>query len=299
MRAAGDDAALASTVFDSHLCVAEYLLYGPTALRRGRGPGAPPARRADGVGARPAAALPTTLVAGEASLLAGDLEVGPDLLTEAVDLHRALGADSGAAHALQRLAEVELAAGDRAEAERLLPPGAGAGPLVATRPPPAPADLRHARRAAPDRDAALAVVDEAAEAADPQVTCRMCHVMIAVPAAITCAEGGRLPDARTWLAEAERSAALWQGTAWRTAVREAHAHLAVAEDDPAGAGRLLVRPGLFDDEGQPPDARRCRARRQTWTGRAAAPARGPAGDGVEPVPASTSMATGTPLVRTS
>ena len=30
MRATGDNSHLASAVFDSHLCVAEYLLYGPT-----------------------------------------------------------------------------------------------------------------------------------------------------------------------------------------------------------------------------------------------------------------------------
>jgi hypothetical protein len=112
---------------------------------------------------------------------------------------------------------------------------------------------------APDREAALAVVDEAAEASDQAVSCTVCHVMIAVPAAIACAEGGRLEEARSWLVEAERSAALWQGTAWQAAVREARAHLARAEDDPAGAARLLAEAAvLFEEAGQPLDARRCR-----------------------------------------
>ena len=257
MRAAGDDAALASTVFDSHLCVAEYLLYGPTPydevvdlarrLREG----------ADRVGSRPAAAF-ATLVAGEASLLAGDLEVARELLAEAVDLHIALGADSGTAHALQRLAELELAAGDPVGAERLLRRALG----LARWSPLAHHLLQRIYgtliAAAPDRDAALAVVDEAAEASDTQVPCRMCQVMIAVPAAIASAEGGRLDDARTWLAQAEQSAVLWQGTAWQGAVCEARAHLARAEGDTAAAGRLLREAaGLFEAAGQPPDARRC------------------------------------------
>jgi DNA-binding winged helix-turn-helix (wHTH) protein/tetratricopeptide (TPR) repeat protein len=258
MRAAGEDTALATTVFDSHLCVAEYLLYGPTPYAEVVDLAERLRDRAVEVGARPAAAF-ATLVAGEASLLSGDLDAARTQLADGIEQHIALGADSGTAHALQRLAEVELAAGDRAEAERLLRRALGLarwsplahhllqriyGTLVAS---------------APDREAALAVVDEAAEASDQAVSCTVCHVMIAVPAAIACAEGGRLEEARSWLVEAERSAALWQGTAWQAAVREARAHLARAEDDPAGAARLLAEAAvLFEEAGQPLDARRCR-----------------------------------------
>jgi tetratricopeptide (TPR) repeat protein len=160
---------------------------------------------------------------------------------------------------LQRLAEVELAVGDRAEAERLLRralPLARWSPLV-----------RHLLQriygtlvaAAPDPDTALAIVDEAVEAADERTACVFCHVMIAVPASIACAEGGRLDEARSWLAQAEASAALWQGTAWQAAVREARAHLARAEDDDAAASRLLSEAALlFETAGQPLDAQRCR-----------------------------------------
>ena len=62
--------------------------------------------------------------------------------------------------------------------------------------------------------------------------------MIAVPAAIACIEGGRLDEARDWLAQAKRSAATWQGTAWQGAVTEARAHLARAEGDDAAANRF-------------------------------------------------------------
>ena len=79
-----------------------------------------------------------------------------------------------------------------------------------------------------------------------------------MPASIACTEGGRLDDARSWLAQAERSAATWQGAAWQGAVAEARAHLVRAEGDQAAAGRLLAEAAtLFDLAGQPLDAQRC------------------------------------------
>ncbi len=263
LRATSENPALASTVFDSHLCVAEFLLYGPTPYAEVIALTGRLREQAEQMGARPAAAF-ATVVAGEAALLAGDLDAARAELTEAVDLHAAIGADTGMAHALQRLAELELAAGDRAEAERLLRralPLARWSPLV-----------HHLLQrvygtlvaAAPDRDAALAVVDEAVEASDERNTCMVCHVMIAVPAAIACAEGGRLDQAREWLAQAVASAALWQGTAWQGAVREARAHLSRAEGDPVAARRLLAEAAtLFDTAGQPLDCQRCREASET------------------------------------
>src|SRR5262249_54058239 len=74
--------------------------------------------QAERTGARRGVAFAVT-VAGEAALLAGDLDTARADLAEALARHVEMGADTGAAHALQRLAEVELAAGDRARAERL------------------------------------------------------------------------------------------------------------------------------------------------------------------------------------
>ena len=257
LRATTENPELASAVFDSHLCVAEYLLYGPTpydevvALTRQL------REQAERTGARRGVAFAVT-VAGEAALLAGDLDAARADLAEALALHVEMGADTGAAHALQRLAEVELAAGDRAAAERLLRralPLARWSPLA-----------RHLLQriygtlisAAPDAEAALAVVDEAAERLDEPFACIFCQVMIAVPASIACTEGGRLDQARSWLVQAERSAATWQGTAWQGAVAEARAHLVRAEGDRAEAGRLLAEAAtLFELAGQPLDAQRC------------------------------------------
>jgi tetratricopeptide (TPR) repeat protein len=253
LRATTENPELASAVFDSHLCVAEYLLYGPTpydevvALTRQL------RERAERTGARRGVAFAVT-VAGEAALLAGDLDAARADLAEALALHVEMGADTSAAHALQRLAEVELAAGDRAAAGRLLRralPLARWSPLA-----------RHLLQriygtlisAAPDADAALAVVDEAVERLDEPFACIFCQVMIAVPASIACTEGGRLDQARAWLSQAQDSAGYWQGTAWQGAVAEARAHLARAEGDQLtrldGEGDLvqdLTPPGVLAD----------------------------------------------------
>jgi DNA-binding winged helix-turn-helix (wHTH) protein len=257
LRATSDNPQLASAVFDSHLCVAEYLLYGPTpyaevvALAHGL------RRDAERTGARRAVAFAVT-VAGEAAFLAGDLDTARRDLLEAVELHRASNGDTGEAHTLQRLAEVELADGDRAEADRLLRralPLARWSPLA-----------RHLLQriygtlisAAPDPDAAVAVVAEAVATMDEPASCPFCQVMIAIPAAIACAEAGRLDDARVFLAQAELSAARWQGTAWQAAVAEAGAALARADEDELEADRLLAQAAaLFEAAGQPLDAERC------------------------------------------
>jgi DNA-binding winged helix-turn-helix (wHTH) protein/tetratricopeptide (TPR) repeat protein len=257
LRATSENPQLAAAVFDSHLCVAEYLLYGPTPYAEVLALTRQLREQAERAGVRRGVAFAVT-VAGEAALLAGDLDAARADLVEALALHVEMAADTGTAHTLQRLAEVELAAGDRPAAERLLRralPLARWSPLA-----------RHLLQriygtliaAASDKDAALAVVDEAAGTLDEPFACMFCQVMIAVPASIACVEGGRLDEARTWLTQAQRSAAAWQGTAWQGAVAEARAHLARAEGDDAAAGRLLAEAiELFTIAGQPLDAQRC------------------------------------------
>ncbi|MEV5410832.1 AAA family ATPase [Thermopolyspora sp. NPDC052614] len=253
-----EDPALATMVFDSHLCVAEYLLYGPSpypeVIELARGLRVT-ARRA---GALRAVAFAGALI-GEAALLCGDLDLAERELGEAADLHREIGATTGEAHCLQRLAEVHLARGDRPAADRLL---RRALPLARW------SLLAHhlLQRlygtmilAAPDPDAARAVVDTAEAAFGQSDFCHFCTVMFEVPAVIACAAAGDLAEARRHLEIAERSAALWDGTAWQAAMLEARAHLARAEGEPAEAARLFTRASdLFAQSSHPLDAARCR-----------------------------------------
>ena len=246
-------------MFDSHLCVAEFLLYGPTpygevlaladTLRES-------ARRS---GVLRAVAFATALK-GEAALLSGDLALAEAELTEAAQLHHDIGSGAGEAHSLQRLAEVRLAQGDRAEAMRLL---YRALPLARWS-----AIALHLLqrvygtmiRAAPDVGGARAVVDQATAAMGQEDSCTFCNVMLAVPAAAACADFGDLDEARRHLAVAERSAALWQGTAWQAAIAEAQAHLHRAEGDTdAARNRLREAAELFTAAGQPLDVDRCLA----------------------------------------
>ncbi|GGM12100.1 BREX system ATP-binding domain-containing protein [Dactylosporangium sucinum] len=253
------DPGLATVVFDSHLCVAEYFLYGSTpyasviemanALRD----------TAERAGALRAVAFAGALV-GEAALLAGDLDLALRELSDAADLHREIVAPAGEAHCLQRLAEVELARGDRAAANRLLRRA-----LPLSRWSQLSMHLLYRVygtmiRAAEDPDAARAIVDAGEATLDEHERCSFCPVTFAVPAAIACADVGDLDEARRQLERAERSAALWEGTAWEAALIEVRAHIAGAEGSPAEARRLLDQAAeMFEAAAQPLDAARCRA----------------------------------------
>ena len=259
LRAGAERPDLARAMFDSHLCVGEYLLYGPTPheevlmladkLRES-------ARRS---GVLRAVAFATAL-RGEAALLSGDLALAEAELTEATELHHDIGSTAGEAHSLQRLADVHLAQGDRAEAQQLLRRALPLARWSATA-----LHLLHRVyggmiRAAPDVQEARAVVDQAISTIGQEDMCLFCSIMLAVPAAVACADAGDLDDARKHLAMAERSAALWKCMAWQGAITEARAHLDRAEGDPDTARRRLLEAAeLFAAAGQPLDADRCLA----------------------------------------
>jgi DNA-binding SARP family transcriptional activator len=259
LRRTRDNPALATAVFDAHLCVAEFLLYGPTPYREVIELATALRQTATRSGAMRAVAFATAVI-GEAALLSGDLETAQQQLNDALDLHREIGAPAGEAVVLQRLAELSLARGDRAGASRLL-----------NRALPVARWSNMAKHliqrvygtmiaAAEGPYAARTIVEQARASASPTDQCLFCEIMFAVPAAIACANVGDIEDAKSYLAAAERSAELWQGTAWQAAILEARAHLARAEGDQAQAAQLLGdAAAIFDDAGQPLDAARCRA----------------------------------------
>ncbi len=248
---------IVTALFDAHLCVAEYLLYGSVPYTEVIQETEDLRRRATHAGALRGVAFATALI-GEAALLAGDLDRAERELLEAVELHRDIDASAGEAHSLERLAEVRLAQGDREQARRLLHL---ALPLARW----SVISMHLLQRvygtmieAAPDPVAARAVVDVAELALGDNDRCSFCAVMLAVPAAIACADVGDTAEARRHLAVAEESITKWATSAWQAAVLEARAHLARAESRP-DEFVLLLRDAaaLFTQAGHPRDAARC------------------------------------------
>jgi DNA-binding SARP family transcriptional activator len=259
LRAGADRPDLARAMFDSHLCVGEYLLYGPTPYEEVLALSAKLRESARRSGVLRAVAFATAL-RGEAALLSGDLTLAETELTEAAELHHDIGSTAGEAHSLQRLAEVRLGQGDRAEAHQLLRRALPLARWSATALHLLQRVYGTMIRAAPDVETARAVVDQAMSTVGQEDACPFCSIMLAVPAAIACADAGDLDDARQHLAMAERSAALWKGTAWQASIAEARAHLHRAEGDGETARRRLREAAeLFAAAGQPLDVDRCLA----------------------------------------
>ena len=259
LRRTLSDAGLTTALFDAHLCVAEYLLYGGIPYAEVIELASGLRRRSQEFGALRGVAFSTALI-GEAALLMGDLDLAERELQEAVDLHHDADAPAGESHALQRLAEDRLAQGDRAEATRLLDQ---ALPLARWS-----VIGRHLLQrihgsmviAAPDPIAARIVVERAEASMGDSDFCPFCAVTFEVPASIACADAGDLDAAERHLAAAELSAAKWEGTAWPAAVLEAKAHRARALGDPDGAAALFAEAAeLFTSAGQVLDAARCSA----------------------------------------
>ncbi|MFI7609347.1 ATP-binding protein [Micromonospora sp. NPDC049366] len=254
-----DDPGLATTVFDAHLCVAEYLLYGPTPYEDVIDLAQGLRRTAQSSGVLRAVAFARAL-AGEAELLAGNLDEAERELSTAVDLHREIGATAGEAHSLQRLAEVHLTRGHLRTATRLLRRALPLARSSVLAPHLIQRIYGTTVAAADSPEAARAAIDAAKAAMAQTDSCDFCAIMFEVPATITCVRIGDLDAARTFLAAAERSSTLWEGTAWQAATLEARAHLLAAEGDAEQARQLRHRAAeMFDDVAHPLDAARCRA----------------------------------------
>ncbi|WP_426592597.1 ATP-binding protein [Cellulomonas sp. McL0617] len=249
---------LATALFDAHLCVAEYVLYGPVPYEEVIRDAEDLLRRATQMGALRGIAFATALI-GEAALLMGDLTRAERELVEAVDLHRDIDAPAGEAHSLQRLAEVRLAQGDRLGSQRLLERALPMARWSVIGSHLLQRIYGTMISAAPDTESARAVVDQAEATLGNDDECIYCAVMLAVPAAIACADVGDLDAARRHLLVAEVSAARWSGHAWSAAVVEAKAHIARAEGLGADSAALFhLAAEAFVLAGQPRDAERCR-----------------------------------------
>lgn len=257
LRSSAQKPSLATSLFDSHLCVAEYLLYGPTPYDEVRELAQALRETAQRAGVLRAVAFAEAL-AGEAALLAGDLETAERELRQAATTHRETAAPAGEAHALQRLAEVHLASGDRERALALL---TAALPLARWSMVPGcllPRIYGTRVAATADPQVARAEVEQAVAAFGVHDRCPFCSIAFDLPAARACAEAGDLVAAHSHLSAAAATAVRWNSAGWDAAVLEARAAVRLAEGAAGDAELLRARAAaLFAVSGQVLDARRC------------------------------------------
>jgi DNA-binding SARP family transcriptional activator/predicted negative regulator of RcsB-dependent stress response len=244
-------------VYDAHLCLAEYYLTGPEGYDTVTDFARQMMGIAEEAGSATGAAL-ALLMLGEAELLAGRLGEAEDHLKEAAEANDRQGCISGAALARQRLAEAAVSRGRRYDANRLL----GRARALAYR-----SDIvAHLLvrvfgtmiQAAPDPSKAITVLREAERELSQMQTCEPCSMGYLTSAATASARAGELDGARSFIAEAERIAGMWQGGPWTGAVWEARGTLRQAEGDAAQA-RAMFREAadVFASAGSRSDAKRC------------------------------------------
>lgn len=244
-------------VYDAHLCLAEYYLTGPEGYDTVTDFARQMMGIAEEAGSATGAAL-ALLMLGEAELLAGRLDEAEDHLKEAAEANDRQGCISGAALARQRLAEAAVSRGRRYDANRLL----GRARALAYR-----SDIvAHLLvrvfgtmiQAAPDPRQAITVLREAERELSQMQSCEPCSMGYLTSAATASARAGELDGARSFIAEAERIAGMWQGGPWTGAVWEARGTLRQAEGE-AEQARAMFREAadVFASAGNRSDEKRC------------------------------------------
>lgn len=252
---------LAVSVFDGQLCISQRLLYGSRPYDDVIHWADAFGKEAERLGAARGRAFATTL-RGEAELLSGRLDEAGSDLRRGRQMHRDMGAATGEAFSLQRLAELAGARGDSRSAHRLLDES-----LAVARESDVGFHLLDriygARIAlATDPLEALNMVDEAEDLVrGPLETCPGCRITLAVPAAIALANAGELDRLAAYEASCEWLAnVVMQLPAWYAALDEVRCHRCAAQGDvPAARAYLLEALRGFREAGQPQDVARCEA----------------------------------------
>jgi DNA-binding SARP family transcriptional activator len=258
---------LAGSVFDAYLCLVEFSLYGAEPYEEIAGFARDLRASADRAGAVRGAAFAATVL-GEAELLSGQLDLAEVHLREADGLGRQSHADASRSLALERLAEVALAAGrpeqakaPLAEALVLAQVSTLAGHLL-------PRIYGASIRAAEDPAAASDVLTQAEEALGDTPACIPCSVGFLLAAATSRAHAGDLDRASSYVERASDVAGMWGEGAWTAGVAEARGEVLIAGAEPEKAVPLLWEAAdLFGGAGQPLDEARCRVRAEEISSR--------------------------------
>jgi hypothetical protein len=253
----------AGTVFDGHLCLAEFCLCGARshdAIAAAARELLATAEAADSVHGRALA----TLILGEAELFSGRFPTADELLTRAERLHFEAGATAGRTLALQRLSELALARGQKWHAGRLLHKGTQLAETNWLAPHLLIRLQGLAVEAASNTARAMEAIAQGDRLLAEGGVCRPCSMGFRVNSSIMLARAGELDSASRRLDEAERVAGMWQGGPWVAAVWEARGVLRHAQGHTGQAAALLHEAAVrYGELGRPADQARCEARAAT------------------------------------
>lgn len=248
---------LADTLFDGHLCVAEYVLTSGEPLERIRAVVDDLHANAVRAGARRAQAFAATVL-GEVALTTARTDEAELRLREATRLSREIGALSAEALATVRLGEAMRARGEQSEGEVMLAEG-----LVVARWSPLSGHLQPLAYAALLRASDEPGVgrerlnDAEAHLRSEDLVCAYCGMAFRVAAAISAARAGELERAEAFVSAAEATAALWKAGPWPAALDEARGEFALAQGDELEARtRLGVAQEAFASDARLLDAER-------------------------------------------
>jgi DNA-binding SARP family transcriptional activator len=252
---------LADTLFDGHLCVAEYVLTSGDPLERIREVTERLHANAVRSGARRAQAFAATVL-GEVALLTGRTDEADTRLREAVRVSREISAISAEALASLRLGEAIHARGAAREGDALL-----VDALVIARWSPLsghllPLGYAALLRASDQPELGSERLDEAeAHIRGEELVCAYCGMAFRVAAAVAAARAAQPNRAAAFISAAEMTAPLWRGGPWPAALDEARGEFARACGEQVEARALLgAARDAFARDGRWLDADRVEAR---------------------------------------
>ena len=235
-----DSPEVAGKVFDSYLCVTEYVLTAGDPYERLAGFAKRLRVQAQQAGARRGEAFAATVL-GETELYTGNLEAARAHLLDAARLSREVGAVAGESLARTRLGEALLHLGDRAGARAQLEEALELAHVSSVAEHLVFLVCGVLVRVPEDNAEALALIERVETLFDPRWVCPFCPTGYHVAAAMVCARAGQLTRARGFLERAEFGAARWPGGPWPAALAEARALLLLAGNDQRGAVDALRR----------------------------------------------------------
>lgn len=249
---------LATFVFDAHTCLAEFCLCGPNGHEQFADLASELSSSAQQHRSVHGEAI-SELLSGEIALFSGRHDEARTRLTSALHLYEQAGATSGKVLSMQRLAELALAAGDRARATHLLQTALPMARATWLQPHLVVRTYALLVEASDGPKEAVRQVRTADRELEGPV-CPPCSLGYHLATAKAFARVGAPQQAQRRLDRAERLAGMWPAGAAHAAVWEARAVLREVRGDFERARAFWHEAAdRYDQVGRPVDRSRCRA----------------------------------------